>query len=112
MPLKTIFLGASFDSTVESQPPARSLLRYAIDLAQSQDAHLSIGVGSFKISAPSAILKDARDIIAAANEERRMQAEAFAAELMTLARTAGLIGDIEVTHDHFPSVARRFVLTS
>jgi nucleotide-binding universal stress UspA family protein len=112
MPLKTIFVGGSFDSTVESQPPANSFVRYAIDLAQSQNAHLSIVIGAFKLSAPSAILKGARDIIAAANEERRQQAETFAAELMALVRTAGLIGDIDVAHDHYPSVARRFVLTS
>lgn len=112
MRLKTIFVGPSFDSTVESQPPANSFVRYAIELAQSQNAHLSIGIGVFKLSAPSAILKDARDIIAAANEERRRQAETFAAELMAWVRTAGLIGDIEVAHDHYPSVARRLVLMS
>lgn len=113
MPMKTIFVGPSFKAAVGVQPPVNSLVHYAIELANSQGAHLSVGVGVFKISVPSAmIVKLARDLIAAANEERRAQAEKFAAELMGLLQVAGLVGDVEVVHDSFTSVAQRFVQMS
>jgi nucleotide-binding universal stress UspA family protein len=112
MPLKTIFVGPSFDSTVEGHPPAISLVRYAIALAESQNAHLSVGVGVFKIIVRSAIVKDARNLIEAINDERHRQAETFAAEFASRIRAAGLVCDIEIAHDGYAPVTQRFVQMS
>jgi nucleotide-binding universal stress UspA family protein len=112
MPLKTIFVGPSFDSTVEGHPPAVSLVRYAIALAESQSAHLSICVGVFKINVHSAIVEEARDLIAAVNNERRQHAVTFAEDLMRQVEAAGLIGNIEIAHDGYGSVTQRFVQMS
>ena len=71
MPFKTIFMGPFVDSTVEDYSSLNSLTAYAIDLASSQGAHLSVGIGLLKYSVPSVIIKEGRSIISAANEERR-----------------------------------------
>lgn len=112
MSLKSVFVSPSFDSTVEDHPPANSLVVYAMALAESQNAHLSVGVGVFKISVRSAIVKDARDLIAAANDERRRQREVFATELLGRMRASGVVGDIEVMHDSYASVKQQFVQMS
>ena len=112
MSLKTIFVGPLLDLTIDGRPPATALVSYAIELAGSQNAHLSVGVGSCKIFVTSAIVADVQGLIAAANEELRGKAEAFAAELRVRVRAAGVIGDIEVTHDNFTAVAQRFVMMS
>lgn len=110
MSYKTVFVGPIFDAYVRERAPAESLMRYALDLAAAQGAHLAIGVGSVRLSAPSAaVIRDARGLIASANEERRRHAETFANDMLTRARAAGVTADMELIHDDYSAVSRRFL---
>jgi nucleotide-binding universal stress UspA family protein len=107
---RTIFVGPYFEPTLEERAPARSLMDYALGLAKEGEIHLSIGVGSCKFSVPSAaaIFGD-HGLIAAVNEERRVNAETFGADLLARTRAAGVNASYEIVHDIYSGVAARFV---
>ena len=110
MSYKSIFVGPMLESSIEERAPAESLVSYALELAAFGGAHLSIGVGSCKFSAPAAaVVREARDLILAANNERHEHAEALGANILTRARAAGVLASVEVVHDVFSEVATRFV---
>jgi nucleotide-binding universal stress UspA family protein len=100
-------MGPFIDSTVEDYSSLNSLIKYAIDLASSQGAHLSVGIGFLKYSVPSVIIKEGRSIISAANEERRQKADQFTAELTQRIQSAGLVADLDITHDSYNSITHR-----
>ncbi|MDF2118626.1 universal stress protein [Roseiarcaceae bacterium H3SJ34-1] len=107
MPLKTVFVGPFIDSTVEDYSSLNSLTKYAIDLAGSQSAHLSVGIGLLKYSVPSVIIKEGRSIISAANEERRQQTDRFAAELAKRIQSSGLASDLGIIHDSYKAITHQ-----
>jgi nucleotide-binding universal stress UspA family protein len=110
MSYRSIFVGPLFESRIEERAPAESLMSYALELAAIGNAHLSIGVGSCKFSVPAAaVVREARDLISAANKERHEHAETFGANLLTRARAAGVIASVEIVHDVFSEVAMRLV---
>jgi len=106
MSLKTVFVGPFIDSTVEDYSSLDSLIKYAIDLAGSQTAHLSVGIGLLKYSVPSAIIKEGRSIVSAANQERRQKTDQFAADLAKRIQSSGLVSDLDITHDSYNSITR------
>ena len=74
MTYKTVFVGPAFSSSAEEKGPSEALVRYAVDFAASQGAHLSIAVGCIRLSAPAAVIvREARALIARANEQRKSQ---------------------------------------
>jgi nucleotide-binding universal stress UspA family protein len=109
MTVKTIFVGFSFGSTLSAEGPPESLKRYALALAASHNAHLSIGVGAFDVSVRSALLQSVQNIVAAYNEELRRNATLFVESLMADLRAEGVVGAPEVAQGEFRTVARRFV---
>jgi nucleotide-binding universal stress UspA family protein len=109
MPYRSIFVGPLFDSQLEDRMPAPALIDYALELAAIGNAHLSIGVGSCKFSAPSAgLVRAAGQLIAAANKEREQQAERYGAGLLTRAHGAGVAASLELIHAEYGGVADRF----
>jgi nucleotide-binding universal stress UspA family protein len=107
---RTIFVGPYFESSLEERRPAPSLMNYALGLAGNGEAHLSIGVGSCKFSIPSAaVISGAGGLLAAANADLHVHAEAFGADLLARTRAAGVSASYEIVHDVHVGVAARFV---
>jgi nucleotide-binding universal stress UspA family protein len=109
MSVKTILVGPLFDASIEEHRPSESLMRYAIDLALSQGAHISIAIGLAKLTAPSALLKEVRGVIAATNRERRLHVETFASDAMEKVAAAGLVGDIATFQDDFVVLLKKIL---
>ncbi|MDB5651085.1 MAG: hypothetical protein JWL62_2605 [Hyphomicrobiales bacterium] len=110
MSYRSIFVGPLFDAHIEKCAPAETLTAYALELAALGNAHLEIGVGSCKFNVPAArILREASNLIAAANRERHDHAKAFGEGLLARARTAGVLASVEVVHDEYTDVSTQFV---
>lgn len=110
MTYKTILVAPVFGAMADANAPARSLMRYAIELAAAEQAHLCIGVGAIRISAPAAIVvREARALIAQANAGRRDQAQTFADEARTQAQAAGVAASVELAVEDYHAVAERLV---
>ena len=110
MTYKTVFVGQVFGSSLADKAPASALMRYAVDFAASQGAHLSIGVGAVRISAPSAIMMgDARTLIAQANTQMRDRAREFGEAARAQAQAAGVAASVELAADDYHPVAQRFI---
>lgn len=106
MTIKSVFVGPMLDVRVEERAPSEALTRYAIGLAASQGAHLSIAVGCCKLMAPSAgLLREARALIMRANEERFGHAQTYGADLLTQARVGGATAELELLNDTYVEVS-------
>jgi nucleotide-binding universal stress UspA family protein len=104
--LKTIFVAPIFTSNIAERPPSDALVRYAIELAASQQAHLDVAMVAIKFSAPASIfVSEARELIENANAERCQHARQLGNEILTRAHAAGVSGSVEVAHDHYHRVA-------
>ena len=109
MSMKTIFVAPCFGSGLEAPSPSPSLVDYAMTLAASQGAHLSVGLGVFDVVVHSAFLPNLQLIVAGYNQELRHKANTFAEELRLRLRAAGIVAEIEIIQGTFTSVSRRFV---
>jgi nucleotide-binding universal stress UspA family protein len=109
MSLKTIFVGPCFGSRLEGEGPSDSLLDYAIKLAASQGAHLSVGLGVLDVVVRSAVLAGLRQVIDSYNQELGDKAKAFADSLPSRLRASGVVGEAEIVQGPFTSVAGRFL---
>ena len=109
MTVKTIFVGPCFGSHLDSTGPSESLVDYAVRLAASQGAHLSVGLGVFDVVVHSAILYSLQEIVDSYNQELRGKAKTFADGLTPRLRASGVVGEIEIVQGAFTSVARRVV---
>jgi nucleotide-binding universal stress UspA family protein len=108
MPIKTVFVGPIIASSEQERAPPEGLLRFATELAAAHGAHLSVGIGSIKLSAPAAIVvRQARELIAQANDERRRHAQRFATDIAAGAQAAGVVASVELAHDDYVAAAKR-----
>ena len=106
MAYKTVFVGPVFSSSAEEKGPAEALVRYAVEFAASQGAHLSIAVGCLRLSAPAAVMvREARSLIARANEERKAQAQTFGSQLLARANAAGVTASLDVLQEDYTRLA-------
>ncbi|MBX9759931.1 MAG: universal stress protein [Beijerinckiaceae bacterium] len=106
MTYKTILVGPLFSSSAEEKAPSDALVRYAVDFAASQGAHLSIAIGCIRLSAPAAIMvREARALISKANEERRAEAQTFGNEMMARATAAGVTSNLDIMQDEYGRLA-------
>jgi nucleotide-binding universal stress UspA family protein len=109
MPFRTIFVGACFGSGLEIEGPSESLVDYAVRLAASQAAHLSVGLGLFDVMVRSAVPAALQQLVESFNREQREKARSFADQLMSRLGASGVVGDIEVVQGPFANVSQRFV---
>ncbi len=109
MSFRTIFVGACFGSGLESEGPSESLVDYAVRLAASQAAHLSVGLGLFDVLVRSAVPAALQQLVESFNQEQREKAQSFADQLTPRLGASGVVGDIEVVQGPYASVAQRFV---
>lgn len=74
---------------------------YALSLASSQMAHLSVVIAAMRLTAPSAFIPTARSLIHSANDQVQESAAAIAKHSMDSFSTHGVIGDAGVIFDEF-----------
>ena len=109
MSIKTIFVGPFFNGGMNEQAPAESLVDYAIDMASSFGAHLSICVGVPKMTAPSiSFMSEARGLIAKANHDRLEHAQAYAQNVLARVRSTGVSADVNVEQNDYLQLSKRF----
>jgi nucleotide-binding universal stress UspA family protein len=105
MSIKSVFVGPFFEPEIDFIKPAQSLMDFAIALARVYQAHLTIAVGSCAYSIPSAaIVSQARDIVAAANRERREKVSQLGEGWRKDAAAAGVVASLEFSHHTYPTV--------
>jgi nucleotide-binding universal stress UspA family protein len=109
MSVKTVFVGPCFGSRLDSEGPSDSLVDYAMRLAASQGAHLSVALGVFDVVVRSVSLASLQEVIEGYNREIREKAEKFADALTPRLCASGVVGDVEIVQGAFTSVARRVV---
>jgi nucleotide-binding universal stress UspA family protein len=109
MSIKTIFVGPFFDASMEAHAPDPALTRYAIDLAASEGAHLSIRTAVSKLSAPSiTFMGEVRALVNKANAERLDRADSFRAEAERFAQASGVSVDSTAVQDDFIHLVHAF----
>ena len=109
MTYKTVFVGPVFSSSAEEKGPSEALVRYAVDFAASQGAHLSIAVGCIRLSAPAAVIvREARALISRANEQRKGQGQTFGTEVLARANAAGVTASLDVLQEDYGHLAAHF----
>lgn len=108
MTYKTVFVAPIFSSSVDDKRPSDALARYAVEFASSQGAHLSITVGCMRLFAPAAIVvREARALIAKANDDRKAQAQTYGSDLLARAGAAGVVASMDVNQEDYNSLADR-----
>lgn len=108
MTYKTVLVGPIFSSSVDDKGPSEALARYSIEFAASQGAHLSIAVGCMRLFAPAAIVvREARSLIAKANDDRKAQAQTYGSELVARAAAGGVTASVDVHQEDYNSLADR-----
>lgn len=108
MTYKTVFAGPVFSSSVDGKAPSEALMRYAIGLAADQGAHLSIGLGCLRLAAPAAIIvREARSLIARANEERKAQAQHYGEDVLRRAAGAGISASLDLAQEDYQRLSTR-----
>lgn len=108
MTYKTVLVGPIFSSSAEEKGPCEGLARYAVELAADQGAHLSVAIGCVRLFAPAAVMvREARTLIARANEERKAQAETYGAEFLARATAAGVTASLDVDQEEYGRLAAR-----
>ena len=106
MAFKTVLVGPVFSSSAEEKGPCEALAGYAVEFAAHQGAHLSVAVGCIRLSAPAVIMvREARALIAKANDERKTQARGYADEFVARARSAGVTASLEVHQEDYGRLA-------
>lgn len=106
MKLKTILAAPFFGLKAEDDKRDESILNYAVSLAQSQGAHLTIVAAALKLTAPSAFISEARTMVAAANEEVRKDAQAVVTRSANLAAAQGVSCDASVLSEELAALIR------
>jgi nucleotide-binding universal stress UspA family protein len=102
MTYKTVLVGPIFSSSVDDKGPSEALARYAIEFAAAQGAHLSIAVGCMRLFAPAAIMvREARSLIAKANEDRKAQAQTYGDGLLARAGAAGVPASLDLNQEDY-----------
>lgn len=102
MTFKTVLACPIFSSSAEDRGPSDSLVRYAIEFAAAQGAHLSVALGCIRLFAPAAIMVgEARALIAKANEERRLQAKAYGDTVLAQARAEGVVASLDLAQEDY-----------
>ncbi|MFN3891759.1 MAG: universal stress protein [Beijerinckiaceae bacterium] len=108
MTYKTVLVGPIFSSSAEEKGPCEALAAYAIDFAASQGAHLSAAIGCIRLFAPAAVMvREARTLIAKANDERKAQAETYGSEFVARARAAGVTASLDVNQEEYGRLSTR-----
>lgn len=108
MAYKTLLVGPVFSSSAEEKGPSEALARYAVELSADQGAHLSIIVGCIRLYAPAAVMvREARSLIAKANDERKAQAQTYGDEFVALARAAGVTTSLEIDQEEYGRLSSR-----
>ncbi len=102
MTYKTVFVSPIFSSSADDKGPSEALARYAIGLAAAQGAHLSIALGCIRLFAPAAImLREARGMIAKANDDRKSQAKTYGESLMARASASGVTASLDLYQEEY-----------
>jgi nucleotide-binding universal stress UspA family protein len=108
MTYKTVLVGPIFSSSADDKGPSEALTRYAVEFAAAQGAHLSVAVGCIKLFAPAAVMvREARALIAKANEERMSQAEDYGAAILTHATAAGVTASLDLDQEEYGRLTTR-----
>lgn len=102
MTYKTVLVAPIFSSSADEKAPSEALTRYAIAFAAKQSAHLSVTVGCIKLFAPAAIMvREARSMIAKANDERKAEAKTFGEEFLARSRASGVTASLDVLQEDY-----------
>lgn len=102
MAYKTVLVSPIFSSSADDKGPSEALARYAIAFAATQRAHLSFALGCIRLFAPGAIMvREARAMIAKANDDRKAQAKTFGDEIMARASASGVTASLDVLQEEY-----------
>jgi nucleotide-binding universal stress UspA family protein len=102
MTYKTVFVNPIFSSSAEDKGPSEALARYSIAFAASQRAHLSVAIGCIRLFAPAAIMvREARALIAKANDDRKAQAKTYGDEFVARAQASGVTASLDVLQEDY-----------
>jgi nucleotide-binding universal stress UspA family protein len=102
MTYKTVLVSPIFSSSADEKGPAEALARYAIAFAEAQGAHLSFALGCIRLFAPGAIMvREARALIAKANDDRKAQAQTYGEELLARASASGVTASLELMQEEY-----------
>ena len=102
MTYRTVLASPIFSSSADQKGPSEALTRYAIRFAAAQGAHLSVALGCIRLFAPGAIMvREARELISKANDDRKLQAKSYGDELLARARAAGVIASLDLAQEEY-----------
>ena len=108
MTYKTVLVGPIFSSSADDKGPAEALTRYAIEFAAGQGAHLSISVGAIRLFAPAVVMvREARSLIAKANEKQKSQAEVYGADLLARSAASGVTASLDIDQGEYGRMSAR-----
>src|SRR5690349_9508014 len=106
MPIKTIFLCL----LVHEGDLQVSAIRFAMDFAVRQGAHLSVGLAAPKFEATTGFLtSEVRGMLGNANTRRRDRAAKIADDIRTMSLAAGVALTSEIVHARFYEVRDEIV---
>jgi nucleotide-binding universal stress UspA family protein len=109
MSLKTIVAAPFFSLNLTDDKPTGKPLEYAAEMARSQGAHLTLAVSVLHMRATSAIFRDARAVLQAANRELEDDARTFADKAAASFGGRGITGDVDFIVDDFDGLCRQVV---